>query len=205
MDLSKALKGLPKSHLSVNEMISLTAQPFFQKSIGERTKDLGGIRYVGFKYTFHRDTDEKLVTYVNLYFYMKGSNSAGEKKGKKIKKTRENYLLVAKFPYTLAIKNMKRLYDLPMQIFSSDPSFKYFFAYALNGLNAVVTDDDLLVKHLGKSLSTKPKKTNPDLQVQLTKHFYNFFKFIANKKPKEYLSKKYMIPTSTKVKVLNSN
>jgi len=205
MDLSKALKGLPKSHLSVNEMISLTEQPFFQKSIGERTKDLGGIRYVGFKYTFHRDTDSKLVTYVNLYFYMKGSNSDGIKNGKKVKKKRENYMLVAKFPYTLKIKNMKRLYDLPIQIFSSDPSFKYFFAYALNRLNAVVTDDSVLVKHLGKSLTTKPKKTNPDLQVQLTKHFYNFFKFIANRRPKEYLDRKYMIPSTTKVKVLNGN
>jgi len=205
MDLSKALTGLPTSHLSVNEMIDLTSTPFFTKSIGERTKDLGDVKYVGFKYVFHRDTDKKLVTYVNLYFYMKGSNTASNKQGKKVKKSRENYLLVAKFPYTLHIKNMKRLYDLPMQIFSSDPSFKYYFAYALNKLNAVVTDDKALVSHLGVSLTSKPSKTNPDMQIQLTKHFFKFFKFIANKKPKDYLAKKYMIPMNTRVKVLNSN
>lgn len=203
--MSKIIKGLPESHLSVNEMIELTSQPFFQKSIGERTKDLGTLRYVGFKYTFHRDTDDKMVVYVNLYFYMKGSNFGGIKKGKKVKKTRENYLLVAKFPYTLKVKNMKRLYDLPIQIFSSDPSFKYYFAYALNNLNAVVTDDHVLVKHLGVSLTKKPSRTNPDLQIQLTKHFYRFFQFIANKKPKDYLDKKYMIPSNAKIKVINSN
>lgn len=204
MDMSKALTGLPKSRLSVNELLDLTEEPFFKKSIGDRIKDLGTLRYVGFKYTFHRDTDNKLVAYVNLYFYMKGSTFGGSKKGTTIKKARENYLLVAKFPYTLKVKNMKRLYDLPMQIFSSDPSFKFYFAYALNRLNAVVTDDKTLVDHLGISMTTKPTQTNPDLQIQLTKHFYKFFNFIANQKPKDYLDKKYMIPSTTKVKVINS-
>lgn len=204
MDMSKVLTGLPKSRLSVNELIDLTEEPFFKKSIFDRKKNLGSIRYVGYKYTFHRDSDKKLVAYVNLYFYMKGSNDGGLKKGKPVKKKRENYLLVAKFPYTLQVKNMKRLYDLPMQIFSSDPSFKFYFAYALNRLNAVVTDDQTLVSHLGISMTKKPSKTNPDLQVQLTKHFYKFFEFIANKRPKEYLDKRYMIPSDTKVKVINS-
>ncbi len=98
---------------------------------------------------------------------------------------------------------MKRLYGLPMQIFSSDPSFKYFFAYALNEMNAIVTDDKALVNWLGKSMTTKPKTNNPNFKVQLTKHFYKFFKFLANTRPKDYLDKKWMLPTDMKVKVMN--
>lgn len=194
MDMSKAMTGLPKSRLSVNELIKLSEQSFFKVSIAERSSKVGTLKYQGFKYTFHRDTDKKLVVYVNLYFYMQGAKG---------KSGRENYLLVAKFPYNTKIKNMKRLYDVPLQIFSSDPSFKYYFAYALNRMGAVVTDDPVLVNHLGKSLTTAPKKNNPDMMVQLTKHFYRFFQFIGNVRPKDYMDKKYHIPSNTKVKVLN--
>jgi len=182
--------------------MKLSQQPFFARSIQERAGDVGNFSYKGFKYTYHRTITGKLVVYVNLYFYVRGAKPPKTKKG--MSKSRETYLLVAKFPYTLEVKNMKRLYGLPMQIFSSDPSFKYFFAYALNQMNAIVTDDNELVKWLGKSLTTKPKTNNPQFKVQLTKHFYKFFQFIANKKPKEYLDSRYMMPTDTKVKVLNS-
>jgi hypothetical protein len=134
---------------------------------------------------------------------MKGAKSKKTKNSKKKITPRENYLLVAKFPYNIKIKNMKRLYDVPLQIFSSDPSFKYFFAFALNRLNAVVTDDQTLVSWLGKSLTTEPKKRNPNLQVELTKHFFKFFKFIGTQRPKTYLDKRYNIPSNTSVSILN--
>ena len=196
MDMSKIAVGLPKSRLTVNELMKLSNRDFFKKSIVERASKVGTLKYQGFKYTFHRDKDKKLVVYVNLYFYMRGA---------KTKRSRENYLLVAKFPYTRKVKNMKRLYDEPIQIFSSDPSFKFFFAYTLNRFNAVVTDDPVMLDHLGKALTTAPKQKNPEMMVQLTKHFYKFFQFIENNRPKEYMDKKYQIPSNTKVKVLNGN
>ena len=206
MDVTKLFKTapLPKSKLSVNELIEISQKQFFKVGIKERASTLGGFKYVGFQYTFHRDKKKQLVVYVNLYFYHQGSNVDLTKnaKGKTIKskrKPRETYLLVAKFPYSMKQKNMKRLYDVPLQIFSSDPSFKFYFAYALNKMDAVVTDEKMIVKWLGKSLTDAPKITNPDLMTQLTKHFYKFFKFIANVRPKAYMDKKYLIPSSVKI------
>ena len=204
MDISQIMKGLPKSKLSVNEMIDLTQKDFFKLGISERSSNLGSLKYIGFKYTFHRDIDKKLVVFVNLYFYMKGADAdlGRNKKGqvvKKKRKKRETYMLVAKFPYSERVKNMKRLYDVPLQIFSSDPSFKFYFAYALNKQNAVVTDDGKLVDWLGESLTKAPVHNNPKLTIQLTKHFFKFFKFIANNRPKQYMDKKYQIKSDAKI------
>lgn len=202
--MSKVFKGLPASKLSVNELIDMTESDFFSVGIHDRASNLGALKYIGFKYTFHRDTDGKLVVFVNLYFYMKGSDASfyKDKKGKTKKtkrKGRETYMLVAKFPYSDKVKNMKRLYDVPLQIFSSDPSFKYFFAYALNKMNAVVTDDGKLIDWLGESLTKKPNHNNPGMTTQLTKHFYKFFQFIANKRPREYMDDKYIIKADAKI------
>lgn len=204
MDLSKTFKGLPKSKLSVNELVEMSQRSFFKVDTKTRANNLGALKYIGFKYTFHRDTDGKLVVFVNMYFYMKGANFdyIKDKKGKTKatkRKKRETYMLVAKFPYSHKVKNMKRLYDVPLQIFSSDPSFKYYFAYALNKLDAVVTDDGKLVSWLGESLTKAPNHNNPNLTVQLTKHFWKFFNFIANNRPNQYMDKKYMLRADAKI------
>ncbi|MCK5536496.1 MAG: hypothetical protein KAI79_06695, partial [Bacteroidales bacterium] len=140
---------LPKSKLTVNELYTLSQSSMFKTKTKVRASKVGKIHYVGFKYTYHRDHqgDKKLIVYINLYFYVMGASHKGK---------REKYLLVAKFPYTTKIKNMKRLYDEPVQIFSSDPSFKYYLTYALNKFNAVITDDLTFVNHLGQSLTQKP-------------------------------------------------
>lgn len=204
MDMSKVFKGLPDSKLSVNKLIDLSKKDFFQVDVRTRSSNLGSLKYIGFKYTFHRDHDDKMVVFVNLYFYMKGANAdfSRNKKGKVVKskrKPRETYLLVAKFPYSLQVKNMKRLYDVPIQIFSSDPSFKFYFAYALNKLDAVVTDDGKLVNWLGESLTKAPKHNNPHLESQLTKHFFKFFQFIGNNRPKEYLGDRFRLKDDAKI------
>jgi hypothetical protein len=103
----------------------------------------------------------------------------------------------------MKVKNMKRLYDVPLQIFSSDPSFKYFFAYVLHQKGAVVTDDPVLVDWLGIALTKPLKKTNPEWKVQLTKHFYKFFKFIANERPKKYMDKRFLL--NSDVRIINKN
>lgn len=210
MDASKLFPTtpLPNSKLTVNELVEISQKQFFKVGVKERSANLGSIKYVGFKYSFHRDRKKNLVIYVNMYFYMKGANFdlTKNKKGKTVKgkrKPRETYLLVAKFPYTLKVKNMKRLYNVPLQLFSSDPSFKYYFAYALHKRNAVVTDDATLVNWLGQSLSDAPRIRNPDMLTQLTKHFYKFFQFISNVRPKAYLDKKYML--NNDAKIINNN
>ncbi len=204
-DVKNAMKGLPTSRLDVDELMKLSKQPFFATSIQERASEVGNFKYIGFKYTYHRTVTRKLVVYANLYFYVQGARPPKPKKGSKSKRSskRETYLIVSKFPYTTEVKNMKRLYGLPMQLFSSDPSFKYFFAYALNEMNAVVTDDKVLLNWLGKSITTKPKTNNPQFKVQLTKHFYKFFKFIENNRPRDYMAQKYMLAPTDNVKVLN--
>ena len=206
MDFSKLFPTSPppKSKLSVNELIELSQQSFFKAGIKDRSSNLGSIKYLGFKYTFHRNRKKQLIVYVNLYFYMKGANATltKNKKGKTVKKKkpRETYLLVAKFPYNTKIKNMKRLYDVPLQLFSSDPSFKFYFAYALNKMDAVVTDDPKLVSWLGESLTSAPRTNNPEMLTQLTKHFYKFFKFISNVRPKSYLDKRYLLSNDASIK-----
>ena len=202
--MSKIFKGLPNSKLTVNELMKMSQKNFFNVGIEERASNLGSLKYIGFKYTFHRDTDDKLVVFVNLYFYMKGANADlyKNKKGKTKKtkrKPRETYMLVAKFPYSDKVKNMKRLYDVPLQLFSSDPSFKYFFAYSLHKMNAVVTDDGKLINWLGESLTKAPKHNNPQMMTQLTKHIYKFFQFIGNKRPKEYMDDKFIIRSDAKI------
>ena len=198
--------SLPKSKLSVNELVEMSQRSLFKVSIKERSANLGKIKYIGFKPVFHRNEHKELVMYVSLYFRMKGANfnMSKNKKGKTVKgkkKPRESYLLVAKFPYDSKIKNMKRLYSKHLQLMSSDPSFKYFFAYALNKMDAVITDDATLVNWLGISLTKAPNVNNPNLKLNLTKHFYAFFKFISNVRPKAYLDEKYMI--SNDVKIIN--
>ena len=197
--MKKALKieGFPQSNLSINELINLSKQPFFKIGIKERASRVGSISYKGFKYVFHRNPkDKKLYVFVNMYFYIKGA---------KHNNFRETYLLVVKFPYIKNIKNMKRLYNANIQIFSSDPSFKFYFAYALEQHGAVVKDEKEFVKHLGIALRVPPVKRNPEWRVQLTKHFYKLFNFIANAKPKKYLSKEWQIPSKQRITIINTN
>ena len=190
------IKSIPNSRLTVNELYNLSNTSMFKTSIEDRAFKVGKVIYKGFKYIYHRNPKGKLVLYVNLYFYVNGAPH---------KSIRERYLLVAKFPYIKDIKNIKRLYNYPVQIFSSDPSFKYYLTYALNQFNAVITDDIQYVNHLGKSLTTKPNINNPKRMAELTKHFFKFFNFIGNVPPKRYLDKKYEIDPKDNIRIINKN
>ena len=205
MDYSNVgLSGpIPKSELSVNELIKITQSNFFKVSISERASTLGKFKYLGFKPVLHRNKKKQLVVYISLYFYHQGSNYALTKntKGKTVKKKqkRQTYLLIAKFPHNMKVKNMKRLYDVPLQLFSSDPSFKFFFAFALNNLDAVITDEPLMRKWLGKALTTPPDIRNDSWDTHFTKHFYKMFQFIGNVRPKAYLDDKFKIAQDIKI------
>jgi len=189
------IKGFSKSNLSVNEFFRLSEQPFFSRSITERAKEVNKPKYKGFKYSVHYDSiTNKLILFVNLYFFIKGAKN--KKTGK-----RETYLLTVKFPYYKNIKTFKKLYDVPIQLFASDPSFKYYFAFVLNKHNAVVLDEKEFIKHLGLALTVPPRKRNPNWKVQLTKHLYKLFLFLKNIHPKKYLDKKWEISPSKRITI----
>ncbi|MCK5536529.1 MAG: hypothetical protein KAI79_06865 [Bacteroidales bacterium] len=206
MDFSKLASAsgpLPRSQLSVNELIKITQTNFFKVSIKERASTLGKFKYLGWKPVLHRNKKKQLVVYFSLYFYHQGSNYAMSKnsKGKTIRKRqkRQTYLLIAKFPHSVKIKNMKRLYNENIQLFSSDPSFKFTFCYALNNLDAVITDEPLMIKWLGSALTDPPNNRNDNWDTHLTKHFWRLFQFISNVRPKVYLDEKYLIPNDVKI------
>lgn len=190
-----AIEGIPNG-ISVNKLIKLSGDEFFNIGTAQRAKGVGKFTYLGFKYVLHRNSKKKLIVYIKLYFIVQGVKNDGK---------RERYTLAAMFPYKRDIKNMKRLFDLPVKLFSSDPSFKWFFAYALNKSNLVINDEKIVLAHLGESLTKAPKKRNPNLVKQLTKHFYKFFVFIGNKKPKEYLDDKFELEPNFKMPILNKN
>jgi len=188
------IQGFPKSTLSLKKLIDMSQLPFFKKSIKERAKPVGKPKYYGYKFTYHYDpVSNKIILFVNLYFIIKGA---------KHKDKRNTYLVVIKFPYYKKIKNFRRLYDIPVQVFASDPSFKFYFAYVLHNLyGAVVLDEPEFVKHLGIALTRAPKVRNPDLIAQLTKHLYKIVTFLATQSPKKYLTPAYQIPSSKRITI----
>jgi len=87
-------------------------------------------------------------------------------------------------------KSFQSFYEeTPIKIFSSDPSFQYFLAYALNKVNAVVINRETS-KHLGVALTKKPKTRNPVLHKELNKHMYKLIEFISSKKLNRYINEK---------------
>jgi hypothetical protein len=180
--------------ITVNKLLEYSKNSFFKINTDIRAKRVGTFKYIGFKSVFHRNKDKKLVLYVDLIFLVKGENHKGK---------RETYTIIAKFPYVKGIKNLKRLYDLPVKLFSSDPSFKYYFAYVFKQNNLLINNEKDLVLWLGDALLKPPTKRNPNQHKELTKHFYKFFIFISNKKPKDILDKRFELKTDFKIPILN--
>jgi len=177
------------SQISTNELINHSQSSMFKKSVSERVKQIGDFRYLGFEYVYHQGKDSRVYLFVTLYF--QATSAPHKEKGKK-KTKREKYLLAVKFPYLEGITKLDKLYDTPVELFSSDPSFLFYFAYVLNKKNAVIKDHTKYTKWLGESLEKKPYKNNPKLRTELTKHFYKVIQFIKTQSPKRYLDEKYL-------------
>jgi len=181
----------------------------FQNETKIRARGVGGFKYIGYRFVYHTTSSQRfkkrwknlegtpLEVHIKLYFYVTGAKYKGKK--------RERYLICAQFPYSRDFKTLKNLYDLPVKLFSSDPSFKYYFSYALNKHNAVITDENVILRHLGKSLTNIPKKRNPNLNTELTKHFYKFFIFAKTKRPNDILKKQYNLGKKFNMPIKNKN
>lgn len=195
--------------MSVNMLQRLSERSMFKTATKVRAKDVGGFKYIGYRFVYHESSSQKfkkkwknldgspLSLHIKMYFYVNGAKHKGKK--------REKYLVCAQFPYRREFKTLQNLYNMPVKLFSSDPSFKYYFAYALNKRDAAIVDENVVLKHLGESLTSSPKKRNPNLTAELTKHFFKFFIFIKNKRPMDIMHKKYQLGKKFDMPIKNRN
>lgn len=172
------------SKIDLDTLIKNTQKTMFKRNIYERVSKIGQFDYLGFEYTYNKNKKGNLTLFITLYF---SAVSAPFKRKGKRKYERKRYLLGVKFPYIDGMKNFKKLQNVPIKLFSSDESFNYFFAYALNLKNAVILDDPKFKNHLKKSINTKPIKRNPNLILELTKHIYKVVDFLLKNSPLYYL------------------
>lgn len=82
------------------------------------------------------------------------------------------------FPSKKGFDEFRTLDKYQVRFFSNDPSFVYTFAYAFNKNNMFISE---LSAKMGKiPLSTKPKETNPKLEIGHVKSLYIAYLYIKN-------------------------
>jgi hypothetical protein len=176
-----------ESKINIRNLKEFTKRTMFRTPINKRKKDVGAITYKGWSIELY-SAGNSIVGVANLYFLVEGKKYI-DKKTKKIK--RPKYYQILQIPYKKSYNiSFGKMYDdTPVKIFSQDPSFKYYLAYALNTINAVVINKETK-KHLGIALTKRPTMRNKKLHKEFNKHFYRVVEFIASKKISKYLDKK---------------
>jgi len=184
------------SQLSLKNLKYNTQNTMFKESINKRKKQLGKIEYKGWSIEYYEIQEEVLVPFINLYFIVEGKKYFDKKN--KIHK-RPKYLQILQIPYREYHKErFSELYiNDPIKLYSDDPSFKYYLAYALNKVGSVILNNYTISK-LGKALTAYPKIRNKKLHKELNKHFYKLIEFISTKKVERYLTKKYFLDKKVK-------
>jgi len=177
------------SKINIRNLKEATKKTMFKIPINKRKKEVGKSEYKGWSIELATD-DNKFLGVANLYFVVEGK----EYKDKSGRKQRPRYLQILQIPYKKSYhQKFEKIYDnTPVKIYSSDPSFQYFLAYALNTINAVVINDETK-KKLGIALTKKPKIRNKKLHKELNKHFYKLVEFISTKKIQKYFDKKFYL------------
>ena len=184
----------PQSQIDLFTLIKMTEEPFFKVPISQRYKQVANPKYLGWDYKFYRSSDGKVKVWIEMYFSIKGAKHK-TKKGIK----RNTYIVAVEFPFRKNIKTFQKLYNLPVRVFSSDPSFMFYFAYAFNTQNAVIDDRPEFKAWIQYAITHYPQKRNPALVLQLAKHLYKLVRYIAKEKPRIYLDKSKRL----KVKKIN--
>jgi len=176
------------SKINLRTLKNMTKNTMFKRPINQRKKELGKIIYKGWSKEIYNLDTNKLIGTINLYFVVEGKKYFDKKRKKYI---RPNYLQILEVPYIkdYHIKFTKLIEEHPVKIYSDDPSFKYYLAYALNKSNAVLINS-FTKKQLGIALTKRPKVRNPKLHKELNKHFYKLVEFISTKRIDKYLNKK---------------
>ena len=199
--MQKRSINIPERVESLIDLITLAdmSNMPFKKPVEERAKRVGKIRYIGYKNNFYKK-EGKIVRYIAYFFLVQGKKH--ELKKKKLN-YRNEYLIIIEMPYVRNVKNMKRIYNLPVKIFASDPSFIFFGdAWILYNNYKAFYIDNQTIKWAHYAITHPPLKRNPNFIPYLTKHAFKLiFKFLLNKKPKELLKKQeiknYKIPQWT--------
>jgi hypothetical protein len=180
-----------ESKLTIKKLKLFTKKTMFKQPINVRKKEVGKVTYLGWSKEIYSYDINKLVSATNFYFLVEGKKYFDKKRKKYL---RPKYLQILQVPYIKDYpKRFKFLYDEHnVKIYSSDPSFKYYLAFALNKANAVVVNK-YTKKELGIALTHYPKIRNPKLHKEMNKHFYKLVEFISTKKVEKYMSKKYYL------------
>lgn len=178
-----------RSKLDIRHLKNFTKNTMFKIPINKRKKELGKITYKGYSKELYT-MDNRFVSVVNLYFVVQGKEYKSKSGGRK----RANYMQILQIPYKKIYKGkFETIYDdVSVKIFSEDPSFKYYLAYALNQAKAVIINE-YTQKHLGIALTKKPILRNKKLHKEFNKHFYKLVEFISTKKMSKYLDKRYFL------------
>jgi hypothetical protein len=163
----------------------------FKLPINKRKKDVGKIKYLGWSKEIYSYDINKLISATNFYFLVEGKKYFDKKRKKYL---RPKYLQILQIPYIKDYpKRFKYLYnEHTVKIYSSDPSFKYYLAYALNKANAVIVNN-YTKKELGIALTHFPKMRNPKLHQEMNKHFYRLIEFISIKKVESYMQDRFYL------------
>jgi len=186
----------PHPELNLKDLIKLTEEPFFKIPISERYKQVSNPTYLGWDYKFYQDEDGRVKVWIEVYFKIKGAKHVKKKKGISYRNT---YIVALEFPYIKNIRTFQKMYQMPVRVFSSDPSFMFYFAYAFHTRDGVITDRPEFKKWINYAITHYPKIRNPMLITQLAKHLYKLVRFLAKEKTRNYLDKNKRI----KVKKIN--
>ena len=193
LKLKDRSKYRPSTKIDLNHLISSTNSTMFKRTVKERVSAIGDFKYLGYN---EITVDNRLYVMLNFEAtsapHSTPSKSKATKKTKSKKYKRYKYNLSIKFPFVHNMNKMKKMLNLPIELFSSDPSFKYYFAYVLNSKDAVIRNH-IYDNWLGEALTSKPKIRNKNEKMELTKHFYKVVKFIKSQEVRKYLSKRYIL------------
>jgi len=165
-----------ESKIKLKTLIN-TKITIFKESIYKRKKELGSIFYKGWTIELNKIDKNSCLALASLYFIVEGKKFNGK---------RPKFIQILQIPYRKYNMEFRKIYDFPLKIFSSDQSFKFYFAYALNTMNAVVLNS-YTIKELDVALIKKPKHNNPKLHKELNKHFYKLTEYLKYKDIKFFL------------------
>lgn len=150
-----------------------------------RSTTLGRISYLGWCNDVTSSKDGKKILYIIMFFEIVGSPDGGRKK----------YKIALRVPYRRD-DNFSDLFDLPLKLVASDPSFYFFQANQFKRSNNIINIPEVR-KALGKAWN-KPVKRYKGGE-HMTKHLYRLFRFLGNNPLKKYLLKRKFIDNPSRV------
>jgi hypothetical protein len=162
--------------MTIKDLMKETPRAWFK-----RASKVGPIKYIGYKLHIKnsrelKSDDKILILYARMFFEVTG---ATKYKNGKVNK----YLLCVEMPYRKDGKRPSLMYELPLKIFSSDPSFNFYIANSLKKTENLLRDENF-DRYLSKALIAPSRNHITDDKGRsneplLSKHFIRLFQHIA--------------------------